>query len=360
MSVRRIEKIGRNGKKRRLWLVDVEYRGIDGKKQRLRRIPRHQTRQAAEDLERRTIRWLEENDCLGRASAELGKTDFKTFAADFIENYALANNKPSEVHAKQLMLKNHLLPTFGASALKDIGIREVERYKATCLRLELSPKTINNHLALLRKALRVAVEWELLATAPLMKTLRVIQRPPKFLDPQQAFRLLQAATGKWRLMILTALHTGMRLGELIALRWSDVNFDVGHIMVTRSDWRGVVGTTKSHRGREIPLSSVLRRELMLTRADPKKLVFSRENEAPLTYQQCRRPLMNACAKAEVPPLLWHALRHSFASHLVMRGAPLKAVQELLGHSTQAMTERYAHLMPNVRRDTVLLLDNFGE
>lgn len=76
----------------------------------------------------------------------------------------------------------------------------------------------------------------------------------------------------------------------------------------------------------------------------------------LKYTELRHPLWRACRKAGLRPIQWHACRHTFASHLVMRGVPLKAVQELLGHSTIQMTMRYAHLGPEVTRDAVNLLD----
>ena len=77
----------------------------------------------------------------------------------------------------------------------------------------------------------------------------------------------------------------------------------------------------------------------------------------LTENECKHPLWRTCRRAGLRIIGWHSLRHTFASHLVMRGAPLKAVQELLGHADIRMTMRYSHLSPSVRRDAVALLDS---
>ena len=123
----------------------------------------------------------------------------------------------------------------------------------------------------------------------------------------------------------------------------------------RAVWRDIVSTPKNGRVREVALSrqaaDALRKH---TRVG--ELAFCAPDGSMLSKGAMKWPLWNACKKAGLREIGWHTARHTFASHLVMRGAPIKAVQELLGHSTIEMTMRYAHLNPDARRDAVRLLD----
>ena len=108
--------------------------------------------------------------------------------------------------------------------------------------------------------------------------------------------------------------------------------------------------------REIPLGDDVLAALKHHRHLRGDIVLCKDDGSMLAKGETKHPLWRACKRAGLRRIGWHVLRHTFASHLVMRGAPLKAVQELLGHSTIKMTERYAHLSPDVRKDAVRLLD----
>jgi integrase len=168
--------------------------------------------------------------------------------------------------------------------------------------------------------------------------------------------LVVDADPRWRTMVLVGLKTGLRHGELLALRWQDIDLVAGRLIVRRALSGKKVESPKNNRTREVPLSDEAIRALKAHRHLKSELVFPNDAGQMLTRCACRWPLWSACKRAGLRLIGWHTLRHTFASHLVMRGAPLKAVQELLGHADITMTMRYAHLSPDARRDAVRLLD----
>lgn len=204
--------------------------------------------------------------------------------------------------------------------------------------------------------LSLAAEWDVLTHTPPVKWLKVPEPEFDFLDFEEAGRLEKGAAGEWAAMINVGLTTGLRQGELLALRWEDVDLVMGRLLVRRAVARGVVGTPKSGKSREISLNEKVLAVLKRQRHLRGELVFCDDAGRMLRKGACKWPLWSACKRAGLRRIGWHTLRHTFASHLVMRRAPLKAVQELLGHSTIEMTMRYSHLSPDVRKDAVRLLD----
>ncbi|MBE7485945.1 MAG: site-specific integrase [Polyangiaceae bacterium] len=354
MSIRRRKWVDRQGVAHEAWSIDVQAVGKDGRLRRVQRVAPVQNRRAAERLEHDVRNeLLEADDRVASESVE--SPTLREFAERFLGTYAVTNNKPSEVESKRMILRVHLVPELGELRLDRIGPPEIEVYKAKKVNAKLSRKTINNHLTVLRKLLATAVEWRELAVLPAIKWMKPPPPDFDFLTFEDADRLIAAADPGWRTMILVACRTGLRLGELLALRWVDVDVDSGRLVVRRAVSRGVVGTPKNGRTREVGLSKQAAGAL---REHPRRgpLVFSATGGSMLTKGATKWPLWSAAKAAGIRRIGWHVLRHTFASHLVMRGAPIKTVQELMGHSTIEMTMRYAHLSPDARREAVELLD----
>jgi integrase len=358
MSVRRRKwRDPATGVTKECWMIDVVVEHKDGRRERVRKVAPVQSKRAAEQYERE----LRAELLMGSSKVEKEVVEeaprFEAFAAEFLSTYAKTNNKPSEVRSKEAILRVHLVPAFGKLRIDAIGPKEVETYKARKLTEGLSPKSVNNHLTVLRRVLALAVEWGKLRTVPVIRWLRVPEQPFDFLSFEEAARLVQAADSSlWHTMIVVGLRTGLRQGELLALRWEDVDLTAGRLLVRRSVVDGIIGTPKNGKGREVPLGEEVLRILKAFRHLRGPLVFCAEDGRMLTKGECKHPLWRTCRRAGLRRIGWHVLRHTFASHLAMRGVALKAIQELLGHATIEMTMRYAHLSPDVRRDAVKLLD----
>jgi integrase len=277
----------------------------------------------------------------------------------FLES-SRAKNKHSSLESKRQILAGHIVPALGYLPLDRVDYAAIEDFKlgllkATATRPALSPKTVNNILTVLRRLLAVAAKRGTIAGVPEIEWLHVERPDFDFLTFDECDRLL-AAAGDWSAMITLAARTGMRQGELLGLRWDDVDLRAGRITVRQAIVRGRVTTPKNRKAREIPLAPSAAAALQAQRHLRGPLVWCDPDGKPLTKGECKHPLWSSCKRAGLRRIGWHVLRHTFASHLAMRGVPLRTIQELMGHATIAMTLRYAHLAPEVTRDAVTLLD----
>lgn len=239
---------------------------------------------------------------------------------------------------------------FGDLLVKDLSPERIEAYLGRRMDEGSSASTRNRHLTMLKAMLNKAVAWELLPENPAAKigTLREHGRRTRFLDEEEIERLLQACADGFRPIVLTALHSGMRRGEILNLRWGDVNLQARILTVQRS---------KSGKKRNIPLDDTLFQTLReLPSRFAKGCVFPSPTNADEPVQEIKRQIRNAFRRAGLEGVRFHDLRHTFASHLVMNGVDLKTVQELLGHASLTTTQRYAHLAPAHRTKAVKVLD----
>jgi integrase len=277
------------------------------------------------------------------------------FVPTYLE-HSEAKNKASSVDSKRQILRAHIEPALGALPLDRVTFAAIEDAKHRWL-ATLKPKTVNNVLTVLRRLLALAAKRGLIAAVPEIEWLRAAKPTFDFLAFDEAHRLLAAADGEWRSMITVAARTGLRQGELLGLRWEDVDLVAGRLVVNQAMVRGRLTTPKSHKPREIPLGDDATDAFKAQRHLRGPLVWCDADGRVLSKGECKHPLWRACKRAGLRRIGWHVLRHTFASHLAMRGVPLKVIQELLGHASIAMTMRYAHLSPEIARDAVRLIDS---
>ena len=278
-----------------------------------------------------------------------------------LEGYAQANRqKPSGIAAKETALRVHLLPQLGDKPLDKITTEDVQRLKHVLG--TRAPKTVNNVLTVLSVALRAAVEWEVIPKASCaIRMLRTPKTKASFHDFDEFERLVRVARTEplAHLLVLLGGEAGLRCGEMMALEWADVDLDKRQLCVARSEWKGHVTMPKGGRLRYVPLTKRLTEALRGFRHLRSPRVLCLEDGSSLTQKVVRglvmRPSRRAMVKAGV-----HILRHTFCSHLAMRGAPARAIQELAGHQDLATTQRYMHLSPAALDAAIRLLDGAGE
>ena len=278
------------------------------------------------------------------------------FAPRFMEGYAVANrHKPSGLRLKEIMLRVHLLPHLGDKRLDKIRSEDIQDIKKRlCGR---SPSTVNNALTVLRRLLKVAIEWDEIDAMPCV--IRQVHKPTgeaPFLDFDEYSRLARAADESTTLVIiLLGGDAGLRLGEILALRWVDVDLNRKRLTVRRSDWNGIVGIPKGRCERWIPLTSKLYESLKRHRHRD-ELVVCQKDGKPLKGRDAHRLVTSAARAAGLSKSGVHILRHTFVSHLAMRGAPARSIQELAGHANLHTTQRYMHLSPSALESSIRLLD----
>jgi integrase len=243
--------------------------------------------------------------------------------------------------------------------LQEIGLVNIEQYKAEKIKKGLKPKTINNHLAALSKCLSCAHEWGRMdSPPPKIKRLSAHSGRIDFLTPIESGQLLKDQKAPdWNLMVLLGLRTGMRFGELLGLDWTDIDWERKQLTVRQSLVRGVMGTPKSGKMRHIPMTKDLY-EALSDRRKIRGLIFERPQGEKSTHRVATNALNQICKRTGVRKFGWHILRHTFASHLAMEGVALPYIQQLMGHASIIMTMRYAHLMPSKLNEAIEVLDTF--
>lgn len=297
-----------------------------------------------------TIRGAEQALAVRRAEIAQGRFQihtravspvFNAFADQFLE-WSKANKKSWRTDKNLLRT---LRSSFGLKRLDEITSWQVEQYKAK-RRETVSPRTVNMGLSILRRMFNLSIAWGSVVKNPVtcVKMMRDPERPMRVLSPQEQTKLLEVCRPHLKDLILFALHTGMRKGEILGLRWSAVDLEQGVI---------TVGGGKTGRLRSIPVNAVCRTVLERRKSAGGEFVFEWQGKRFDRFDKTWRATV---AAAQIPPIRFHDLRHTFATRLVLAGEDLVTVGELLGHRSIQMTIRYSHPGPEHRRAAVEKLE----
>jgi integrase len=281
------------------------------------------------------------------------------FAPRYIQGYARANReKESSIDSKETHLRVHLLPKFGHKRLDELRQEDIQLLKGAMA--ELSNKTVNNVLTTFNTLLKTAVEWGVIDELPVrMRLLKVTRKRMDFYDFDEYDRLVEVAAKvdpRVHLLVLLGGDAGLRPGEVRALHWTAVDFRRRLLTVELSEYKGKFALPKHDKIRTVPMTETLTEALKAHRHLRGPLVLTRDDGRMLTPKVARGWFATALRRANLRDKGLHTLRHSFCSHLAMRGAPTKAIQELAGHSDLTTTQGYMHLSPAALEASINLLE----
>jgi len=355
-SIRKRSWKTKEGKTKTAWEADIYHEGKRYKKSGF------QTKIAAEA-------WIQKNSLtLSKNIIQDKSLTFNQAAEDFITIYADVYCKKSTLSSYRSYLNCHLLPFFGPKKVVDIKQNDILEYMSLKLN-EYSNKTINHHITLVHSILEKLVVNDQLYSNPVskVKKLRNIQDEMLFLNRTEVLALLKVIKTHFNdtyALIFTAIFTGMRKGELLALTWDDVDFNSKKININKSLWGNTVQTPKTIKSiRKIDMSN----ELVKTLIEHKKqqnimtqIVFHNKLGGYLDPGNVtKRRFEPALKKAGVTRIRFHDLRHTYASMLIAQNIPITYIQAQMGHSSiQVTIDRYGHVMPETHTQAVNALDNF--
>jgi integrase len=283
---------------------------------------------------------------------------FSELAADYLK-WA----ERQRAYKQKKLVVEQLKERFGPIPLRRFDARlleafQTERLQAGKKKLKSNeivgnkPATINRHLAILKHMFTKAGEWELVEDESVkrvhkVKLLEEINSRLRYLTREECQLLIASCDKHLKPVVITALNSGMRKGEILTLKWENVDLRHGFILLDR---------TKNGERREIPINETMKDVLKgITRRLDVPYVFYDTNTGK-PFNNLQRSFNTACKRAKIIDFRFHDLRHCFASHLVMAGIDITTVKELLGHKTLTMTLRYSHLAPSHKVKAVDILD----
>lgn len=256
----------------------------------------------------------------------------------------------------EIDLKYRIEPFFRYMPLVNINPQLVEEFRSRIMRdRKLSKKSINNCMGVLSVMFTCGERWRMVDKSPVVTQPLKIERVEYgwWHNSKDIMKFLNCAreNSRYYSLFLTAIETGMRLGELIGLSKQDINFDFHYIKVHRQwlDKKKRYGSCKGNNIRTIPISEELAEILRNTVNEsphPEAIFVTRTGNRAMGRKVSGVHFKHLVKKSGVPDIKFHDVRHSFASHYMKNGGQIWDLKQILGHSSVKMTERYAHLAPD--------------
>jgi integrase len=355
MPVRRDPKSG-------AWFFRTTVKTPDGKKLRLFGTPGvpgtyhdlAQSQRGATEAEQRAIK-----DAFTPKLALVEKKEVPTFSewfkGRFWREWVIGRrNKPTEVKSKDYIYECHLKAAFGEKRLDEIGTGEIAKFRASLVEKKLSEKRINNILAVLSKALKYAVDCELIAKSPKIGLYKVERPEIEPWDFEQYARMLAAAKlegSEWYVAASLAGEAGLRSGEVKALRWrEDVDLIAKTITVNTQTCYGETTTPKGRTRRVVPMTVTLEKALRAMETIREGYVVRNLDGSQKTDGQANAVILRICRRAGLPVKRWHTLRHTFGTHAALFGVNPWRLQSWMGHKRIDETMIYVHVAEQHRRE----------
>jgi integrase len=293
----------------------------------------------------------------------------------YLANREMLGLKPGTLEDYRSYLNVHLVPWFGKRAIDEITPVLIEDFIAAKREQGLAIKSIRNYLGLLQAIFTLGVRRGWASSNPVV----AIDKPRDRRNPEvrhlslaELESLIAAAPDDElgpteRALYLTAAMTGLRRGELLALRWQDVDWDVRIVRVRRTYTRGRFGAPKSHHSaRAVPLADRVVRTLQQHHKntpfrDEDDLVFCHPTRGTvIDPSKVRKRFQAAARRAGLRPVRFHDLRHCYGTRLASAGAPLRAIQSWMGHADQRTTLIYAAWAPDLTQGAIWAAKAFAD
>jgi integrase len=352
---------------------------VDGK----RRQKWHSVRGTRRDAQRELTRLL--NQLNTGAYVEPSRISLAEYLDRWLLDYAKPKVAAKTYDRYREMIDIHIKPALGAFVLPKLAPLHIQGFYSRALasgrkdgKGGLSAQTVLHFHRLLHKALAQAVKWQLLARNPsdAVEPPRPVPKEMQVLDEDETATLLdQLGNSRLHIPVLLAVTTGLRRGEILGLRWSDVDFASGTVTVVQSLEQTSEGlnfkSPKTHRSRRaVALPSMTVEALRAHRAEQGKerlsigpdyddndLVCPRPGGSPWRPDVFSGSFVKSIRRLDIRQIRFHDLRHSHATHLLRAGVHPKVVSERLGHSRVGITlDTYSHVLPGMQEDAVQRID----